>query len=778
MKPLLSLTTVFLLSGMGLAQIPDSTQLRSEPISFSSPVLCLPFVSMERSYDPFSMDKMEFSEPFGLRVKGGRFNSHRFVLNGIPVNNRFYNDIPLTDGSITLDDGMLSGRTPGQSSGIFVITQPLPGKIISSTLELSGGTYFSSDNGLYPQRTKLDNLGNKNLKYSVSGPVPFLENLSFSTGGMFSQDGGYLSGAKLYKTWDINQNASGDSSNVLMNEFNRRRLSFRLLWNTDFFATDFFVLYSRKAASYYSFDWLLTPEGNLRHYQEEIISGSATTFKWSDSFNQTLKLSYQPTQTWGYLTQDYLSSVYVRELAGGGKDSDLFFSNSGGYDNRRYRYQDNLLLFSLENTYKWNEFQESFLNFQSENWWYFEETGVVINKRYSSVPPEMYFARETINRHPDLYSVTGGHHSSFDLSGYPVEFEVGFRAERFQSDGETYRDDSAYSGYDLAHFLTGKKAKPLAEFLPYLSGKIGLTESLLVKVLWNQSADWPSYSLLYGGEYPNSVTDRLFIGNPELEPEKWTTLQLGMDWSPLQSLLITLNGYRRSAQRLNSGERMYKIQGLYTQVSNEKTEVTYEGIHAGINYRSGLLENPVFQKVKISSGISVQSYDYHFTADNSMEPVLYSLNEENYFIPPVNFNFSIQIETTWNMKGEVLYQFRSGNYFFTNYLLYGQEGRPVGFTNIRKQMPSISLVDLNLEQNLPVESLESSVFIKIENLFDKRNLLTVYPQTGKADLKGDEIFYNQLVNGLYNFTYFKTGAENPDFYSPPRKITAGIRIKF
>ncbi|MCA0444746.1 MAG: hypothetical protein LCH54_00815 [Bacteroidetes bacterium] len=781
MKKFFSLATLLLLSGMGLAQIPDSTKLTSEPISLSNPVLQIPFVTANRGYNPFYMNSMEFREPFGLRVKGGGFNSHRFLLNGIPVNNRLYNDIPLTDGSITLDKGWLSGRTPGQSSGVFVITQPLPGKTISSAIEVSGGTYYSSDNGLHPQRTKLDNLGNKNLSYSASGPVPFVENLSFSTGGMFSQDGGYLSGKSVYKTWEGSSGSSGrikpsgDSSDVLMNDFNRRSLSFRLLWNTDFISTDFFVLYSRKTASYYSFDWLLTPDGNLRHFQEQIISGLTTQLSWSESFSQKINLSYQPTQTWGYLAPDVSNLEYVRELPSGGLDPDLFFSKSGGYDNRRYRYQDNLFLFSVENNYTWNDTQKSFLTLQTENWWYFEEKGRVYNREYNAIPPEMYLFGYSINRHPALYSVTGGHQILFTLLGQLAVAEAGIRVESFLSDGETYRDDPAYSGNDLGHFLTGKKAKPTTEFLPYFSGKVGLNEPFLLSWSINQSVDWPSYDNLYWGEYPELVGERNYIGNPEMGPEKWTTAQLGMEWNPLPTFSLSVDGYLRSSQKLISADYKYEISGLYTLVSSNKTEVSYRGISVGIRLVPELTENLVFRSVSFSSFLDIQDYDYKFHPNDFLDS---NLKEENYWTTPMILKLNIDFETFWNMNGHISYYLQSGNYYFTNYFIYDGGGRPISISDTREQMPTISQINLNLEQKLPIELVESSVFVSVENLFDKRNLLTVYPQTGKADLKGDENFNNRFTNEPLAHTYRKTGAENPDFYTPPRKITAGIRVKF
>lgn len=767
------------------AQTPDSTELRSEPISFSNPVISLTFVTIQRSYNPFYMSKMEFREPLGLRVKGGGFNSHRFLLNGIPVNNRLYNDIPLTDGTITLDNAWLSGRTPGQSSGVFVITQPIPGKIISSTLELSGGTYFSSDNDLYPQRTKLDNLGNKNLKYSVSGPVPFLENLSFSTEGLFNQDGGYLSGVNQYKTWEgltVNNSwipPSGDSSGVMMNDFNRRSLSFRLLWERDIVSTDFFILYNRKAASYYSFEWILTPVGNLRHYQEQIISGLTTTFKWNDSFNQTLKLSYQPTQTWGYLAPDINGTAYSRPYPYGGIDIDLFYSNTGGYENRRYRYHDNLFLFSLENTYKWNDYQESILLIQSENWWYFEEKGYVYNKSTSSFPPQMYFSGYTFNNHPSLYSLTASHRLNFSLANLPIEAEAGFRIESYKSDGREYTNDTTYKGTKLKQYVSDENPDAINEFLPFFSGNAGFLESLRLSWSFRQSVDWPSYTDLYSGEYLKSFEPDLstFIGNGSLKPDKWETAQVGAEWNPLNNLLFTLDVYRRSSKRLKFQDYRY---GLYSVGTSNNGDVAFQGIHARIYYSNQIPENPIINTFSVSVSFLLQEYDipegsYGIFSRRDLGNKFF---EEYYWITPTAFSVGVHFETTWDMTGTIVYKNRSGEYYFTNYLLIEATDRPIGNGYHREQMPSNSQIDLNLEQKLPIESLESSLFISVENLFDKRNLLTVYPQTGKADLKDDKVFYSRFTNEPLVKTYRKTGAENPDFYTPPRKITAGIRIKF
>ena len=61
-------------------------------------------------------------------------------------------------------------------------------------------------------------------------------------------------------------------------------------------------------------------------------------------------------------------------------------------------------------------------------------------------------------------------------------------------------------------------------------------------------------------------------------------------------------------------------------------------------------------------------------------------------------------------------------------------------------------------------SLTPSFFLKVYNLFDQRNEIDVFTDTGRAS-------FTHTLN-------YQLGDRRPDFYSAPRLVMAGVRIGF
>ncbi|MFA4907868.1 MAG: hypothetical protein WC602_06360, partial [archaeon] len=81
--------------------------------------------------------------------------------------------------------------------------------------------------------------------------------------------------------------------------------------------------------------------------------------------------------------------------------------------------------------------------------------------------------------------------------------------------------------------------------------------------------------------------------------------------------------------------------------------------------------------------------------------------------------------------------------------------------------------DLNLSKDFQVKTVMISPFIKIKNLFDRRNNLEVYSSSGSADYNYNMIFETYRGYGTQEEWYVQ-----PNYYDEPRNIIIGCSVSF
>lgn len=92
-----------------------------------------------------------------------------------------------------------------------------------------------------------------------------------------------------------------------------------------------------------------------------------------------------------------------------------------------------------------------------------------------------------------------------------------------------------------------------------------------------------------------------------------------------------------------------------------------------------------------------------------------------------------------------------------------------------KRMPAFSNVDLRFNKDFRVWKFDYSFLVWITNLFDTKNVATVYGGTGRSDT--NQIYFD----GAFNENVVYKGREidrNPLYYGPGRNIKLGLSLKF
>jgi len=96
--------------------------------------------------------------------------------------------------------------------------------------------------------------------------------------------------------------------------------------------------------------------------------------------------------------------------------------------------------------------------------------------------------------------------------------------------------------------------------------------------------------------------------------------------------------------------------------------------------------------------------------------------------------------------------------------------------NNSRRRPETLNFDLRLFKNFFFDPLNVSLFVKVFNLFDRRNEVTVYGETGRATASTASLGIGEVSGDRINPV--SAYIVRPDFYSEPREIQLGLEINF
>ena len=120
------------------------------------------------------------------------------------------------------------------------------------------------------------------------------------------------------------------------------------------------------------------------------------------------------------------------------------------------------------------------------------------------------------------------------------------------------------------------------------------------------------------------------------------------------------------------------------------------------------------------------------------------------------------------------------------YTKIDDQGHRVGMLNEGRLPPTYSM-DLKFNKDFypfPDKDMHLTFFTEVQNLFDRRNVIDVYPNTGKPDDDGRLYELTSDPDGDGPFTaedvnhYYRLLARDPQNYDQPRIIRWGIELVF
>jgi hypothetical protein len=264
-----------------------------------------------------------------------------------------------------------------------------------------------------------------------------------------------------------------------------------------------------------------------------------------------------------------------------------------------------------------------------------------------------------------------------------------------------------------------------------------------------------------------------------------------------ENIRLKVTTYYKDLSNLATTRQIVYTGGAYTQYTNADygsvkgvdvilTKLQNKNLSGNINYTYSIAKGN-------ASSVTEGYYDYFTRGTNApVWPVKeYPLSFDQRHTLSANLDFRVSRNWRTNLLGipipgawgiNLLAKYGSG----LPYTKTDDEGNRLGMLN-EGRMPATYRVDLRFNKDFYFtqrSDLHLSFFTEIENLFDRRNVLNVYSNTGKPNDDGRDYSLTSDPDGDGPLTaedvnyYYRLLAKNPQNYDEPRVIRWGIEFIF
>lgn len=330
-----------------------------------------------------------------------------------------------------------------------------------------------------------------------------------------------------------------------------------------------------------------------------------------------------------------------------------------------------------------------------------------------------------------------------------------------------------WNAYDKEHpgFL-----QPIKNHLTF-SPRIGLSFPVTVdsKFYFNygQYRSNPPYYTMYQFRYRYDKNGLYDMSNPNLEPPKTISYELGITYNFWKNFVINVAGYYKdvtgetgelnvvnSTGRLDYNFEMNNnyedIQGLELTVS--KNDRSWFNMMVNFNY---MLKKSGLTGLKTLSDVVI---------DNN-ESNLYQGNEDRALpLPRMNANFTFRSPSKWgpdlfgiDFLGDWIFtiftEWKTGNYFTFDPL-----GKGTLYVNNNLQWPDYYMVDLKISKTFSIGNVNTTFFLDISNVFNIK--VNMFERGYAFDNDDDEVNYLASLHlPIYNSSeYDDLRVQNDGYY--------------
>jgi outer membrane receptor for ferrienterochelin and colicin len=721
-----------------------------------------------------------------LHMRGGRSSEIAYMVDGMSVTDPYSGQMAVdVDQGAIQEMKVISGTFNAEygkvMSGVVEIVTKDPGDSLKAGGSFYAGDYISGDNDLYPNIDEVNPLSVNNVLVYLNGPVPGVNNLGFYLSlRRFANEGWYY-GQRRYSPSDSSdfQNANavyieqtGDGEFVPMNDSEQLYANAKLVWRPmPALKIAYSFLGDRSNYNAYNHIYKYNPDGDISMYQTGYTHIVSMNHMLSPSTFYTVKMSRYEFNYKEYLYEDVDDSRYVNPVLLRNR-ADAFSFYTGGTDMRHHRRTTTVDVIKADLTSQVNKWHQIKIGAEYKSNALHSDTreanyrGVEGGGLYSA---GVFFNRgEYIHKPVEMAAYL---QDKIELNNMTVN--LGLRYDYFDSNGLVPLDD-ADPGNDREAENAYTDAKVKHQFSP----RIGLAFPVSVTGVFHASYGHffqiPTFEQLYLNPRFAVAPGGLgtLMGNTDLKPQSTVIYEIGFQQAFLDIIGVDVTGFYKDVRNLLGTEiiETYISGTRYARYVN-RDYGNIRGITLAVTKRLTPEDHLTLSfdyTFQVSEG-NASDPNHEFNNNQSDPP-----KKSNIQVVPLDWDqrHTINLAVTWHDKKYLgiglIGRFQSGLPYTP--ALQNQEQ---SFENSGRKPMNIN-IDLRLFRKIKVGKISLNTFVKVYNLFDLRNELNVYTDTGRAGYSLVSQYVaqrNEWVNTLSDWL------SRPEYYSEPRKVLAGFDIE-
>jgi outer membrane receptor protein involved in Fe transport len=711
-----------------------------------------------------------------IHIRGSRASEVGYLVDGISVKDNFTGsrssevDVQFMQ-EVKVISGVFNAEYGQAMSGIIDVITKQGSDKFKGGISISSGDYVSTEKKIFYNISDFNPIAINDIKANFSGPATILNfPINYSFAARRYQTAGWLFGQRRFNSFDSSYSIgnsffidqTGDNEIISMNNEINYNLQAKVNFDlSDKIKISNFILWDNSKDQWYNHLFKYNPDGIPTSFNNAINNILNLTYVFSSSSFLTLKYSFGLSQTKAYVYENiddprYPNPELLRQLT-----SNSFLT--GGADmthDRRETVSNIAKLDFLSQFDKYNEFKTGF-EFRHDNIDVINETG-----RYNGEVPVFSFNR-FINEGKFFYTpISAAFYAQDKIEYKSIIINAGLRFDYFDSQGKVPID------YLNPETSEKEAASVQTQFSPRIGVAFPISADGTIHFSYGHFFRIPDYQYLYynpnfrvgpGGLYT-------LMGNANLKAESTVAYELGLHYKFFDKIGLEIIGFYKDISNLLGTDIMDSDVGgdryaLYTNRDYGKAR--------GITFS-------LFKRTSPIDPISVSlDYTYQSSESNASDPND-SFNrsqgsppqQPNIQVVPVNWDqrHTINLAVFYNKLNEynlgIIAKFESGFPFTPE-----NQSIQTSFENSAR-MPNKVNVDFQIDKRFTLFDQQLSIFAKVYNLFDTRNEIDVYDDTGRAgySLVSQYTPEQQAANTLTEFL------TNPTFYSAPRRIVVGINI--
>ncbi len=355
-----------------------------------------------------------------------------------------------------------------------------------------------------------------------------------------------------------------------------------------------------------------------------------------------------------------------------------------------------------------------------------------------------------------------------------------------------YHDaDITYNATPQGIEATWKRAESKSQFSPRLGVSFPISEKTMMHFNYGFYYQAPAFQYLYTNLQGDITSGYPLLGNPNLEPEETVSYELGLDHVIGSDLRLDVTAYFKDIKDLVTTRSSFTFDNRAVTQFDNADYGSVKGIDVALEKLPGAghLSASVAYSYMVARGNGSDAYEPYYTyitaPETHQEPITeYPLDFDQRHTLTAVFDYRVpagwdgrlwgmRIPAAWGLN--VVGRYGSG----LPYTPVDANGAPLGERN-EGRLPANYSVDMRFNKDFPLSGGRQnlSFFVEVDNLFDRRNVMSVYARTGRPDDDGYRmsggVALDQAALDHYDYLY----DHDPQNFSRPRTVRTGLEFTF